>query len=1176
MSGDSFYQSLKRWTRRRGRLPEASAARRSPMQVESLETRFLPTGTVSGFVFRDYNANGRQDAREPGVGGITVTAFDPNNVAVASATTSATAATLGQYALAIPGATTKLRVEFTGLPSYLQPGAFGPQSGTSVQFVDTSGGSATASMGVNNPADFSTKDATLADLRLIASCFTTGNQLRNADGTPNTAPAIISIPDAARGVLTTHTTLATANQVGSVYGLAYQRDAKIVYAATLMRRLVGFGPGGSGAIYKIDLKTNPPTVTTLIDLNALGAAFATGADPHPTANGTYDPNQVNGGGSPWFRDVNSIDQVGKAALGDLKISEDGRSLYTVNLNTRELIVVPLTAAGGLDLAGTVQRVAVPLTTANDARNFNNPGDIRPFGLGIKDGVVYVGSVYSAQTDAVALGIPAAQNRLRAYVYSFNPTTRQFGATPVLEFSLKYPRGSGDIQGTAPAPTDPRADWLPWTSGFSAQPGQQFPELPVYPQPVLSDIAFDNGDMILGFRDRMGDQGGYFAGSLDPNDPTRYTVISAGDTLRAGGNADGTWTIENNGTVGGVTSGGANTGAGPGGGEFYFNDQVLRDTSTAGNANSFGHQEITLGSLVQVPGARQVVASAFDAYAGFTGSVLWFDNAPSGTRRAGQNDAGDVTITQRPLPTGVTPTFTFGPGGVGDRLQVFDTQPPAPGSLSNPPIVSKANGFGALAALAQQAPLEIGNRVWLDTNRNGLQDADEPGIAGVTLRLLDGGGAQLATTTTDALGQYLFTDASVAGGLLRNTAYRVAVATGQAPLTGLSLTTANVGTDNAINSKATASGADGVISLTTGTDGQNNHTFDIGFVGVPPLASLCGNVTYDVNRNNVREAGEPGIGNVTLTLRDQNGNVVATTLTDANGDYCFRNLQPGQYAVAETQPATYLNESNSVGSAGGTLGVDFVTNIVLPGGTNAVHYDFLEVRLPTMTTIKSHIIGKVGLLASTIQNPQLVTAAEQYVNQLYNDVLGHAPDQAGIDNYVAQLLGGGTRADVARQVWLSPEYRALQVDVYYRQFFHRAADASGRQFFLNELLNGASEADVAVQLMTSAEYLAAHPDAASFLTGLYGDVLGRAPDAGSRSFWLPILADRGNWANVARAIFTSTEAASRVVNQMYVDYLHRVGDGAGVAYWAGLLASGQGSLCDVAVGLLGSNEYLKRA
>jgi len=50
---------------------------------------------------------------------------------------------------------------------------------------------------------------------------------------------------------------------------------------------------------------------------------------------------------------------------------------------------------------------------------------------------------------------------------------------------------------------------------------------------------------------------------------------------------------------------------------------------------------------------------------------------------------------------------------------------------------------------------IGDLVWLDANGDGVQGADESGVAGVTLKLLDAGGVERGTTTTDADGAYSF-------------------------------------------------------------------------------------------------------------------------------------------------------------------------------------------------------------------------------------------------------------------------------------------------------------------------------------------------------------------------------------------------------------------------------------
>src|SRR5215213_3476165 len=54
---------------------------------------------------------------------------------------------------------------------------------------------------------------------------------------------------------------------------------------------------------------------------------------------------------------------------------------------------------------------------------------------------------------------------------------------------------------------------------------------------------------------------------------------------------------------------------------------------------------------------------------------------------------------------------------------------------------------------RQVNLILGHRVWLDENKNGIQEAWENGIGGVCVNLYDADGALLQQTTTDSNGYY---------------------------------------------------------------------------------------------------------------------------------------------------------------------------------------------------------------------------------------------------------------------------------------------------------------------------------------------------------------------------------------------------------------------------------------
>ena len=74
----------------------------------------------------------------------------------------------------------------------------------------------------------------------------------------------------------------------------------------------------------------------------------------------------------------------------------------------------------------------------------------------------------------------------------------------------------------------------------------------------------------------------------------------------------------------------------------------------------------------------------------------------------------------------------------------------------------------------------------------------------------------------------------------------------------------------------------------------------------PTASLGDFVWEDLNRNGIQDAGEPGLFGVEVQLFDSpQGNLLATTITDADGLYQFSGLTPGDYVARFVQPAGLL-------------------------------------------------------------------------------------------------------------------------------------------------------------------------------------------------------------------------------------------------------------------------------
>ena len=129
------------------------------------------------------------------------------------------------------------------------------------------------------------------------------------------------------------------------------------------------------------------------------------------------------------------------------------------------------------------------------------------------------------------------------------------------------------------------------------------------------------------------------------------------------------------------------------------------------------------------------------------------------------------------------------------------------------------------------PASLGDRVWYDNNRDGLQDANEPGVAGLTVTLIGGGadglingiGDTTQTTTTNLFGYYEFT------GLTPGVQYQVQFTAPDGY--GFTLRDVNGNSQDSVDSDANpANGRSGIVTLSSG---EFNRTIDAGVVNITP-------------------------------------------------------------------------------------------------------------------------------------------------------------------------------------------------------------------------------------------------------------------------------------------------------------------------------------------------------
>lgn len=204
-----------------------------------------------------------------------------------------------------------------------------------------------------------------------------------------------------------------------------------------------------------------------------------------------------------------------------------------------------------------------------------------------------------------------------------------------------------------------------------------------------------------------------------------------------------------------------------------------------------------------------------------------------------------------------------------------------------------------------------------------------------------------------------------------------------------------------------------------------------------------------------------------------------------------------------------------------------------------------------------------------------TPNQRYVLGLYDTVLHRTPGPGEADGWVNALDTGHPRDEVASGVWRSAEHRGQQVDSYYLALLHRPADAAGRANWVQVFQLGFTENDVVQQFVISQEYTAAHPTNASYIDGLYNDLLGRPADPSSIPYWLNFIGERGATARAetAHEFLDSVEYAGKTVDAAYLQILERPADPVGRASWVSNLRNHSVDNSELAEHFLVSPEYV---
>lgn len=316
----------------------------------------------------------------------------------------------------------------------------------------------------------------------------------------------------------------------------------------------------------------------------------------------------------------------------------------------------------------------------------------------------------------------------------------------------------------------------------------------------------------------------------------------------------------------------------------------------------------------------------------------------------------------------------------------------------------------------------------------------------------------------------------------------------------------------------------------------------------------GVVFLDLNTNGVRDPDEPGLAGRSVyadfNLNGQRDPGEVEAATDSRGNYTL-DLPPGPSTIR----AVPMPQETETAPASGAYVVDVRDGFGLDGR------DFGVLDVNPMEPLPE----PPSLLPVTANDDQA------FIEDLYRNILGRNTEPGALADWLSVLEGGATRAEVARRIWDSPEHRAQQVEGYYNDLLDRPADAAGMASWVDAMSARASEASVVTAFLTSAEYARAHPTDLDFVRGLYGDVLGREPDAAGQADWLQALRQGASRRVVVGRFLFSDESLARLVNSYYSAYLDRAADPQGRASWTSSLLAQTQTPAEVGQAILASPE-----
>ena len=231
---------------------------------------------------------------------------------------------------------------------------------------------------------------------------------------------------------------------------------------------------------------------------------------------------------------------------------------------------------------------------------------------------------------------------------------------------------------------------------------------------------------------------------------------------------------------------------------------------------------------------------------------------------------------------------------------------------------------------------------------------------------------------------------------------------------------------------------------------------------------------------------------------------------------------------------------------------------------------------------------LGLEPATKDNDLFAATAfgsSLFAMQQYRDFLAREGDAGGIAFWADRLAASAaTRGQVIESFFSSPEFQGTIAPVarLYFAYFLRIPEYEGINFWIGYYRGGHSLEEISSFFAGSPEFVSRYGALSNsqFVTLVYNNVLGRAPDAPGLAFWAGQLDSRSLTRGQVMLGFSEsfeyrqTSDSEIYVTMMYIGMLRRAPDAGGFAFWVQYRDDGNSGLALID-GFLGSPEYRLR-